>query len=78
MREALRDIAPIAARDIERNFELYELSFPAVVDGLKDPAVMALSPPTAPRGAVRSRGQRKISRGNARSRCKRRYRSWLW
>ncbi|MFM0061269.1 hypothetical protein PQR64_37280 [Paraburkholderia phytofirmans] len=44
MREALRDIAPIAARDIERNFELYELSLQSVVDGLKDPAVMALSP----------------------------------
>lgn len=38
------------------------------MDGLKDPEDMDLAP-TAPRGAVRSRGQRKISRFNARSRC---------
>ena len=43
-RESLRDIALIAERDIERNFELYELSLQAVVDGLKDPEVMSLSP----------------------------------
>jgi diguanylate cyclase (GGDEF)-like protein len=43
-RDSLRDIALIAERDIERNFELYELSLQAVVDGLKDPEIMALSP----------------------------------
>lgn len=43
-RESLRDIALIAERDIERNFELYELSMQAVVDGLKDPEVMSLPP----------------------------------
>nr|WKF55769.1 Phytochrome-like protein cph2 [Paraburkholderia busanensis] len=43
-RDTLRDIALIAERDIERNFELYELSLQAVVDGIKDPEVMALSP----------------------------------
>ncbi|MGY6163486.1 sensor domain-containing diguanylate cyclase [Paraburkholderia strydomiana] len=43
-RESLRDIALIAERDIERNFELYDLSLQAVVDGLKDPEVMSLSP----------------------------------
>ena len=43
-RDTLRDVAPIAERDIERNFELYELSLQAVVDGIKDPEVMSLSP----------------------------------
>ncbi len=43
-RDTLRDIALVAERDIERNFELYELSLQAVVDGLKDPEVMALPP----------------------------------
>ena len=43
-RDTLRDIALIAERDIERNFELYDLSLQAVVDGLKDPEVMSLSP----------------------------------
>jgi hypothetical protein len=46
-RESLRDIALIALiaeRDIERNFELYEVSLQAVVHGLKDPEVMSLSP----------------------------------
>lgn len=43
-RESLRDIALIAERDIERNFELYELSLQAVVDGLKDTEIMSLSP----------------------------------
>lgn len=43
-RDTLRDIALVAERDIERNFELYELSLQAVVDGLKDPDVMSLPP----------------------------------
>lgn len=43
-RDTLRDISLIAQRDIERNFELYELSLQAVVDGLNDPQVMALPP----------------------------------
>ena len=43
-RDTLRDVALIAERDIERNFELYELSLQAVVDGIKDPEVMSLSP----------------------------------
>jgi diguanylate cyclase (GGDEF)-like protein len=43
-RDTLRDIALIAERDIERNVELYDLSLQAVVDGLKDPEVMSLSP----------------------------------
>ena len=43
-RDTLRDIALIAERDIERNFELYDLSLQAVVDNVKDPEVMALSP----------------------------------
>lgn len=61
MREALRDIAPIAARDIERNFELYELSLQAVVDGLKDPAVMALCPDCAERSCSIVRPAQNIS-----------------
>ncbi|RDK01159.1 diguanylate cyclase [Paraburkholderia lacunae] len=43
-RDTLRDIALIAQRDIERNFELYELSLQAAVDGLQQPDVMALPP----------------------------------
>lgn len=43
-RDTLRDVALIAERDIERNFELYALSLQAVVDGLKDPDIMALPP----------------------------------
>jgi diguanylate cyclase (GGDEF)-like protein len=41
-RDTLRDICVIAQRDIERNFELYELSLQAVVDGLQQTDVMAL------------------------------------
>ncbi len=36
-----RNLALIAERDIERNFELYALSLQAVVDGVNDPEVMA-------------------------------------
>lgn len=43
-RDTLRDIALIAERDIERNFELYDLSLQAVVDNVKDPEIMALPP----------------------------------
>jgi diguanylate cyclase (GGDEF)-like protein len=42
--ETSRDIALIAERDIERNFELYSLSLQAVIDGVHDPEVMALPP----------------------------------
>ncbi len=42
LREASRNVALIAERDIERNFELYALSLQAVVDGVNDPQVMAL------------------------------------
>ncbi|KVR44342.1 sensor domain-containing diguanylate cyclase [Burkholderia ubonensis] len=38
--ETSRNLALIAERDIERNFELYALSLQAVVDGVNDPDVM--------------------------------------
>ncbi|HTR05819.1 MAG TPA: diguanylate cyclase [Paraburkholderia sp.] len=41
-RENSRNVALIAERDIERNFELYALSLQAVVDGLGSADVMAL------------------------------------
>lgn len=43
-RETSRNLALIAERDIERNFELYALSLQAVVDGVGDAEVMALPP----------------------------------
>lgn len=43
-RDTSRNIALIAERDIERNFELYALSLEAVVEGLKHDDVMALPP----------------------------------
>lgn len=43
-RETSRNVALIAQRDIERNFELYGLSLQSVVDGLSNPQVMALPP----------------------------------
>ncbi|MGF6970278.1 hypothetical protein OKW43_007373 [Paraburkholderia sp. WC7.3g] len=43
-RETSRNVALIAERDIERNFELYALSLQAVVDGLGNRKVMALPP----------------------------------
>nr|WP_244323297.1 sensor domain-containing diguanylate cyclase [Paraburkholderia dipogonis] len=43
-RETSRNVALIAERDIERNFELYALSLQAVVEGLVTPKVMALPP----------------------------------
>lgn len=42
--ETSRNLALLAERDIERNFELYALSLQAVVDGVNDPEVMAASP----------------------------------
>ncbi|WP_442955595.1 sensor domain-containing diguanylate cyclase [Paraburkholderia sp. MPAMCS5] len=49
-RETSRNVALIAERDIERNFELYALSLQAVVDGLGNAEVMAL--PSRLRGQV--------------------------
>lgn len=43
-RETSRNLALIAERDIERNFELYALSLEAVVDGMRDPDMLALPP----------------------------------
>lgn len=43
-RETSRNVALIAERDIERNFELYGLSLQSVVDGLRNRDVMALPP----------------------------------
>nr|WP_311529690.1 sensor domain-containing diguanylate cyclase [uncultured Ralstonia sp.] len=42
--ETSRNLALLAERDIERNFELYALSLQAVVDGVNDAEVMAASP----------------------------------
>lgn len=41
-RDTSRNLALIAERDIERNFELYQLSLQAVVDGMNDPEARAL------------------------------------
>jgi len=43
-RETSRNVALVAERDIERNFELYALSLQGVVDGLNEADVMALPP----------------------------------
>ncbi|RQR47257.1 diguanylate cyclase [Burkholderia sp. Bp9126] len=43
-RETSRNLALMAERDIERNFELYDLSLQAVIHGLQRPDVMAASP----------------------------------
>lgn len=42
--ETSRNVALIAERDIERNFELYSLSLQAVIEGVSDPELMALAP----------------------------------
>ncbi|MGR3906308.1 sensor domain-containing diguanylate cyclase [Burkholderia sp. SR8] len=42
--ETSRNLGLIAERDIERNFELYDLSLQAVIDGLKRPDVMNAPP----------------------------------
>ncbi|WP_087048589.1 sensor domain-containing diguanylate cyclase [Caballeronia ptereochthonis] len=41
-RETSRNLALLAERDIERNFELYALSLQAVVEGMRDADVLAL------------------------------------
>lgn len=38
----LRNIALIAERDIERNFDIYELSLQTIVERLRQPQIMAL------------------------------------
>jgi diguanylate cyclase (GGDEF)-like protein len=43
-RETSRNVALMAERDIERNFELYALSLQGVIEGVSDPEVMAASP----------------------------------
>ncbi|AXF25441.1 diguanylate cyclase [Burkholderia pyrrocinia] len=43
-RETSRNLGLIAERDIERNFELYDLSLQAVIQGLRRPDVMEASP----------------------------------
>jgi diguanylate cyclase (GGDEF)-like protein len=40
----LRNIALIAERDIERNFDIYELSLQTIVERLRQPQIMALPP----------------------------------
>ncbi|MCR4465460.1 sensor domain-containing diguanylate cyclase [Burkholderia sp. SCN-KJ] len=42
--ETSRNLGLIAERDIERNFELYDLSLQAVIHGLQRPDVMAAAP----------------------------------
>jgi diguanylate cyclase (GGDEF)-like protein len=42
--ENARNLMLVIERDIARNIELYDLSLQAVVDGVKDPQVMALPP----------------------------------
>ncbi|MEI6003001.1 hypothetical protein H3V53_39745 [Paraburkholderia bengalensis] len=42
-RETSRNLALLAERDIERNFELYDLSIQAVIEGLRDPEVRGSS-----------------------------------
>lgn len=42
--ETQQNIAMVVERDVQRNFELYNLSLDAVVDGLQQPEVMALPP----------------------------------
>ncbi|WP_230939546.1 sensor domain-containing diguanylate cyclase [Burkholderia vietnamiensis] len=45
-RENLRNIALIAQRDIERNFELYESSLQTLAFRLRNPKIMHMPPPT--------------------------------
>ncbi|WP_179403258.1 sensor domain-containing diguanylate cyclase [Burkholderia guangdongensis] len=49
--ETSRNLGLIAQRDIERNFELYDLSLQAVIHGLERPDVMA-APPALRRGVL--------------------------
>jgi diguanylate cyclase (GGDEF)-like protein len=50
-RETSRNVALMAERDIERNFELYALSLQGVIEGVSDPEVMA-APPRVRRDAL--------------------------
>jgi hypothetical protein len=42
--ESARNLGLMAERDIERNFELYDLSLQALAHGLQRPDVMAAAP----------------------------------
>lgn len=42
--ETARNLCVIAERDIERNFELYDLSLQSIVDGVRDQEIMNLPP----------------------------------
>jgi diguanylate cyclase (GGDEF)-like protein len=42
-RDATRNVALMAEKDIERNFEIFSLALQGVVDGVNDPEVMAAS-----------------------------------
>jgi hypothetical protein len=64
-RETSRNLGLIAERDIERNFELYDLSLQAVIQGLQRTDVMAAPPGLAARCAVRPRDDRPVSRLDA-------------
>ena len=50
-RETSRNVALVAERDIERNFELYALSLQGVIEGVTDPEIMA-APPHVRRDAL--------------------------
>ncbi|SAK75386.1 diguanylate cyclase [Caballeronia temeraria] len=50
-RETSRNLGLVAERDIKRNFELYDLSLQAVIQGLQRPDVMA-APPALRRGVL--------------------------
>ncbi|XHO07863.1 hypothetical protein ACEQUB_p01110 (plasmid) [Ralstonia syzygii] len=43
-RDSADNVSLILQRDIARNLEVYELSMQAVIDGVRDPAVLALPP----------------------------------
>lgn len=43
-RDAADNLALILQRDIARNIEVYDLSLQAVIDGVRDPAMLALPP----------------------------------
>lgn len=49
--ETSRNLGLIVERDIQRNFELYDLSLQAVIDGLKRPDVMN-APPSVRRAVL--------------------------
>ncbi|WP_274617339.1 PDC sensor domain-containing protein, partial [Ralstonia solanacearum] len=43
-RDSADNVSLILQRDIARNLEVYELSMQAVIDGVRDPAILALPP----------------------------------